>query len=147
MGPDSLPHPVPTALTKPFWDGCRQGRLVLQRCEDCGRYRFYPCEACTSCRSRRYSWTDVEGTGAVYSWIIVRRSVDAAWQARAPYISAIIELDVQDGVLMPGIVIDCAPDAVQAGMPVEAVFEQTDESTTVPRWRPIVAPASRETGA
>ncbi|HKU94510.1 MAG TPA: OB-fold domain-containing protein, partial [Vineibacter sp.] len=70
-------------------------------------------------------------------WIIVRRSVDAVWQARAPYIAGIIELDVQKGLLIPAIVIDCPVDSVHAGMPVEVTFEQTDASTVVPRWRPV----------
>ncbi|HKU98120.1 MAG TPA: OB-fold domain-containing protein [Vineibacter sp.] len=133
----TLPHPVPTALSQPFWDGCQRRQITLQRCDRCGRFRFYPCEACPYCRSRDCTWTDVDARGTVYSWIIVRRSVDAVWQARAPYIAGIIELDVQKGLLIPAIVIDCPVDSVRAGMPVEVTFEQTDASTVVPRWRPV----------
>lgn len=132
-----LPHPVPTALTRPFWDGCAQHRLMVQRCADCGRYRFYPCEGCPDCRSRAYAWTEVPGKGKVFSWIVIHRSVDPAWQAKAPYVSAIIELDVQPGLLMPGLLIDVPVTDVRAGMPVGVVFEQTDAETTVARWRPV----------
>ena len=43
--------PQPTADTQPYWDGLNGHKLRLQRCADCGRYRFIPLELCPSCHS------------------------------------------------------------------------------------------------
>ena len=49
------PVPEPTPETRPFWDGCARGELLLQRCRDCGKPYFYPRPVCPACGS-----TDVE---------------------------------------------------------------------------------------
>ena len=36
------PRPEPTPETKHFWDGTRNGKLLLQRCGDTGRAYFPP---------------------------------------------------------------------------------------------------------
>ncbi|VTU22709.1 putative nucleic-acid-binding protein containing a Zn-ribbon [Variovorax sp. SRS16] len=131
-----LPLPRPTLLTQPFWDAARAHRLIIQRCDRCGRLRFYPSEGCTHCASPDFTWIDVSGRGHVYSWIVVRRSVDPAWQRRAPFVSAIIELDEQRGVLVPGLLTDIAPEQVRADLPVQVWFEQVSPEISMPRWRP-----------
>ena len=30
------PVGVPSPITQPYWDACRDGRLVFHRCDDCG---------------------------------------------------------------------------------------------------------------
>jgi len=135
----AYPHPVPTALTRPFWDGCRDHKLMMQECTGCGRLRFYPSEGCQHCRSTDYTWTRVSGRGRIYSWIVVHRSVDPVWQARTPFVTGIIELEEGMGVLVPGLILGMAPDAIEEAMPVHVEFEQTDAETTVPRWRVVAA--------
>ena len=34
--PRGVPLPRPTALSRPFWEGCREGELRVQRCLACG---------------------------------------------------------------------------------------------------------------
>jgi len=36
------PLPVPTRESQPYWDGLREGRLMLQHCAECGKVRHYP---------------------------------------------------------------------------------------------------------
>ena len=45
----SRPLPIPTFDTAAFWEGCRGGRLLLQRCNACARLQFYPRKYCTAC--------------------------------------------------------------------------------------------------
>jgi uncharacterized OB-fold protein len=131
----TCPSPLVTALTQPFWDGCAEGKIRLQRCARCGRFRFYPSEACPDCRSTEHAWTDVSGKGRVFSWIVVHRSVDPVWQARAPFVTGIVEIDEQPGCLMPGIIVGTDPKDVREGMPVTVEFERTDDGAALPRWR------------
>ena len=36
--PDGLPTPIPMndGLDKPYWDGLLEGKILVQRCGDCG---------------------------------------------------------------------------------------------------------------
>ena len=45
------PQPVPTQETQPFWDAARDGRVVLWRCDDCGRLAHPQAPRCPDCLS------------------------------------------------------------------------------------------------
>jgi Rubredoxin-like zinc ribbon domain (DUF35_N) len=59
------PLPVLDAETQPFWDACRRGKLVLQRCKSCGHTRFPPTRFCSKCRSANHDWIESKGLGRV----------------------------------------------------------------------------------
>lgn len=141
-----LPLPVPTLLTAPFWQAAHEHRLIVQRCSHCGKFRFYPSAGCNHCASLEFTWQPVSGHGHVYSWIVVRRIVDAAWQRRTPYVSAIVELAEQPGLLMPGLLTDCAPERVQPDLPVQVWFEDMTPEISIPRWRPASSDGGRALG-
>jgi len=131
------PEPKITSLTQAFWEGCKQGRLLIQRCDDCAKFRFYPTETCPSCRSTRFTWSEVTGKGQVASWIVIHRSVDPIWQSLTPFISGVVEIDEQVGCWVPGLILGIEPDRIQHGLTVQVEFEQTGEKTFVHRWRAI----------
>lgn len=138
--PDSiLPQPIITAVSRPFWDGCLQGVLRVQRCAQCSRYRFYPSETCPACASPDYAWQEVSGKGRVASWIVIHRSVDPAWSARTPFASGVVEIDEQSGCFIPGVIEGIAPSLIRAGQRVEVRFERVSESTALPRWQVLNA--------
>ena len=136
-----LPLPHPTLLTQPFWQAAREHRLIVQRCEQCGKLRFYPSAGCDRCASLAFTWVQMSGRGRVYSWIVVRRTVDPAWQRRLPFVSAIIELAEQQHVLVPGLLTGIEPELVHADLDVEVWFEDLTPEISMPRWRPAGAGA------
>ena len=138
----AAPQPKPTVLTQPFWQGCNEGRLLLQQCEHCQRLRFYPAESCPFCGVIGGAWTAVTGRGVVYSWITTHKTPDSYWRTRVPYVSAIVELDDQPHLYMPGLLTSVTPDAVRAGMKVEVWFEPSGPGQALPRWRPAGAGAA-----
>ncbi|MGY9005100.1 MAG: zinc ribbon domain-containing protein, partial [Alphaproteobacteria bacterium] len=36
------PLPRPSTETKPFWDGAKAHQLLIQKCNDCGKFWFPP---------------------------------------------------------------------------------------------------------
>jgi uncharacterized OB-fold protein len=129
------PMPVPDADSRPFWEGCREHRLKIERCADCKTARFPPARLCPHCRSSRSEWITASGRGTVFSWIVVRHPVPKdIYAGEVPYVVALVELE--EGVRMPTNVVGCAPEAIRAGMPVEVVFEEVSAEITLPRFRP-----------
>jgi uncharacterized OB-fold protein len=97
--------------------------------------RFYPTEACPHCASARYAWERLSGRGRLYSWTVIHRSVDPDWQARTPYIAAIVAIEEQEDVLIPGLLSGISPETVSVDLPVEAWFEPASGGHAVYRWR------------
>ncbi len=130
--------PRPTALTQPYWDGCRDGALRLQRCRDCERFQFYPRFICRHCQSRNLEWRDASGRGEVASYTVVRRAISPAYQA--PYVVALV--DLVEGVRMMAALVDVPPDELQVGMAVEVRFETWADTIMLP----VFTVTKRDTG-
>jgi uncharacterized OB-fold protein len=128
------PLPRPSELTRPFWDGLREGELRLQKCGDCGEFVFYPRPACSRCMSERLEWTTVSGRGKVYTFTIVRRANIPAFQADVPYVFAIVELD--EGPRLATNVIGCDPESVRVDMPVKAAYDDVTEEISLLKFEP-----------
>jgi len=126
------PIPRPSALSKPFWEGTRQGRLLLQRCGRCAAYRWTPQHLCIRCHAEEYEWTAVSGRGTVYSHSTVERPPLPAFQPG--YVVAVVELE--EGPLMLTNLVDCAPAEVAVGTPVEVVFEKASDEITLYKFKP-----------
>jgi uncharacterized OB-fold protein len=129
------PLPVPDPDSAPFWDGCREGRLMIQHCEACGQDQFPPGNVCSHCGARAIGWRQASGAGTVFSWIVVRHPVPKPVYAdEVPYVVALVEL--AEGVRMPSNIIGCAPEAVTAGMPVKVVFRPAADGIVLPLFEP-----------
>ena len=61
-----IPLPDPNSVSEPFWEGCRDGKLLFQRCLECGRPNFDPVAACRNCLSTRLEWEESHIAGAVH---------------------------------------------------------------------------------
>lgn len=121
-------------LHAPFWEALRSHRLDLQRCTDCGKFRFIPGEICPACHSTGYSWAEVSGRGRVYTYTIVHRAPTPAYQARVPYVIAHVELE--EGPRLSTTLVGVDPAAVTVGMPVSVVFDDVEPDLTLYRFSP-----------
>ena len=128
-----IPLPRPSELSKPHWEGCREGELRAQRCDDCGQWVFIPKPVCPGCFSERLTWTASSGRGCVYSFTVVARPQQPSFEV--PYVVAIVEME--EGWRLLSNVIDCDPAAVAIGMPVEVAFRRMSDEITLPYFRPV----------
>jgi uncharacterized OB-fold protein len=109
------PLPEPDIDSKPFWDGLKEHRLLLQRCAACGSFRHPPMPMCPDCNSLEHEWVDSRGTGRVYSWIVVRQHSHPFFDDM-PYNVVLVELE--EGVRLFGNLLDVEPEELQADLPV-----------------------------
>jgi len=92
----------------------KEGRFLIQRCNDCHKHVFYPRVVCPHCGSASLAWVEPKGTGVVYSTTTVRRKPEAG----GDYDVSLIDLD--EGVRMMSRVEGLPPTEVKIGMRVRA---------------------------
>ena len=110
------------------------GELRVQRCSDCGHWRWTPQIACPSCWSEAVEWRATSGRGEVYSYTVIHRPVDPSRFAE-PYVLAVVALE--EGPHMLSNIVECEPADVQVGMPVAVRFERIDDEFTVYPFAPV----------
>lgn len=128
-----LPLPLPTPDNAPFYEAARRGELRFQHCAACGRFRHYPRPVCPGCLSRDFIWTPSTGRGTVYTWTIVRGPTLPAFEHKLPY--NVVDVLMDEGVHFVSEVLDCAPEDIHAGMPVEATFVRASDDITLVKFR------------
>ena len=129
--------PVPDLETAPYWEGTREGKLLIMECRSCGRAFFYPRNHCPRCWSTDTAWREASGRGTVYTFTVVYQNDLPPFRDRLPYVVAIVELD--EGVRMTSNIEGIAPEDVQCGMPVQVAFRdeqrREDEIVSIPVFR------------
>jgi uncharacterized OB-fold protein len=120
--------------TEPFWAACREHQLVVPRCADCGTIRFPPGPFCPNCRLQPIEWVELPGTGSVYSYTIVSRSLTPEMDDSIPYAPAVIALDGADGRRLISCVVGASLDSVRVGARVRVSWEDRADGETVPRF-------------
>jgi uncharacterized OB-fold protein len=139
--PAQLKSTLADSITQPFWDGAEQDRLVVQQCAQCATFRLPPAPMCWKCQSRESGWVELPGTGTVYAFTVVRHPLHRNLADVVPYVSSVVELDGTqgEGARLLVNIIDCDPDDIHIGTPVEIVFDHITDEMAVPRARPARA--------
>ncbi|MHB8341916.1 MAG: Zn-ribbon domain-containing OB-fold protein [Mycobacteriales bacterium] len=120
--------------TAPWWAAAREHQLLIKRCADCGRPHFYPRSFCPYCWSERVDWEPASGRATLYTWSTVYSNDLPPFQARVPYVAAIV--DLEEGPRMMTNVVEAAPDALRVGMALQVTFRKETEEVTLPVFRP-----------
>ena len=133
------PLPAPSEDSKPFWDACQRQEFLLQKCDDCGFYRFPPNILCPRCMSTNYKWVRASGKAKVFSWQVTHQAFYPAWNT--PYAVAIVELE--EGPRMHTNITGCKIEDIHIDMTVELVFEKVEgQDWYLPGFKPV----SKKTG-
>jgi uncharacterized OB-fold protein len=133
--PPRTPPPI-SDVSRSFWTGGAEGRLLILQCQLCQRWVHPPIGLCPSCRGELVPHP-VSGRGSVFTFTVNRHAFNPA--VPVPYVIAIVELEEQPGLRFTTDLVDCDVDQVYIGMPVEVLFEPTGEA-----WVPLFHPAERQ---
>ena len=132
----SSPKPLPFVIEegRPFWDGCREGKLLLQYCDVCQRHQFYPRMYCMQCGSKELRWVEASGRGVIYSYTVIRQNKSPEFVNDTPYNLAIVQLE--EGPRMMSNIVDIDLDDLRVDLPVTVVFDSVSDTISLPRFRP-----------
>ena len=113
-----------------FWEGVSAGKLLIQKCQDCGAIRQPPGPMCPHCQSLRWTAHESRGRGTVAAWIVSKHPTKPD---ENPRIVALV--DLEDGVRMISNLLDAEGVEVALGMPVELIFAEMPGGV-LPQFRP-----------
>ncbi|MGH9025964.1 MAG: Zn-ribbon domain-containing OB-fold protein [Acidimicrobiia bacterium] len=134
--PESVIELTPNEWTLPFWEATADHRLVVPRCTGCGAYRMPPGPFCHVCRMQDIEWVEQSGRGEVYSFTVIRHGVIPDVKEALPFVAAVVELPDTGGVRLVANIVQCEPEAVRIGMPVELFWNDVREGVSIPCFRP-----------
>jgi len=133
-GPYARPLPRITPDNRPFWEAARRHELRLQRCTECGRFRYPPSSVCPGCLGESAEWARVSGQGIVTTWVVFHKLYFPAFAADLPY--NVVQVELAEGPRLTANLVGVANDAIRVGLPVEVVFDDVAPEVTLPRFRP-----------
>jgi uncharacterized OB-fold protein len=137
--PDPRPRPLPDEVSRFYWEGAAEGRLLVQRCGVCTRWQFPPEVACVYCQSTDVVPTAVSGRGTLYSYSVINRAFHEGFVGSLPYVVGLVELEEQAGLRLLTNIVGAEADSLKIGMPLEVTFEKRDD-VTLPQFRPAGGP-------
>jgi uncharacterized OB-fold protein len=120
--------------TQEFWEGAKQGRLMLQYCTEAKRFQHFPRPVSLYTGKNTVEWRESSGRGKVYSWTVTR-SPWPGHEARVPYICAYVELE--EGVRFLCNLVDCDEHQVRIGMPVKVRWDRLSDDLAFPDFAPV----------
>ena len=129
------PIPEVQPWTVEFWKGTKQGKLLIQECNECKSKIFYPRKHCPECWSSDLGWSEASGKAKVYTYTVTMDMVEPKFMADLPYVLAMV--DLEEGIRMMTRIVDCVPEEVKIGMDVEVTFEDITDQHALPMFRPI----------
>lgn len=126
------PQPQPTEVSAPYWEGLREGRLLLQTCAECGRIRHYPRPVCDACHSLAVRWTEASGRGSVHSWTVAHHAYHPSFKGEVPYVLLTVDLD--EGVRAMGRLDGDDASGLRLGLPVHLRLRPTANGYALPAF-------------
>ena len=109
---------------KHLFRGWLDERLLINRCDDCGRFHHPPKPICPECWSWSITPTEVSGRGVIHLAMFLRQGPPApdVDYAKGPHPVVTVELEEQEGLRFSSTVIDCPLEQVRIGLPVELAW-------------------------
>ncbi len=129
----SKPIPAVTPEMREFFDGARAGRLMVQKCDGCGKLRFPARDLCSACNSTASRWVPVSGRGEIFSFNIMHQIYHPGFAGEVPYAVVIVELE--EGCKFVSNLLGVKPHEIKCGMPVEVTFEKLSDEVSMPKFR------------
>ena len=134
---EPVPVPEPTPVSRPFWEGLREHRILVQYSPSSNTYVFYPRTLAPGTLSDDLEWREINGAGTLYTFTVARRPTGPPWAHATPQLLAVVQWDV--GPRISTELVDVDPADIRIGMRVAPVFcDVAGSPVTLLRYRPEI---------
>ena len=113
--------------TKRVFEAAADNKLIVPKCNSCGRSHWYPRGICPHCFSQDIAWNEASGDGTIYSFSVMKRS-------EVPY--AIAYVTLAEGPTMMTNIVNCDLDAIKIGQKVKLTFVPSENGPPMPMFAP-----------
>jgi uncharacterized OB-fold protein len=76
----------------PFFEGCAEGKFLLQKCGAHGHLQYPPGPLCRHCGDQIEEWVESSREGVVEAFSLVARAPMPVFDAYLPYMVAVVKL-------------------------------------------------------
>ncbi|NND81347.1 MAG: DNA-binding protein [Gammaproteobacteria bacterium] len=126
-------RPVENHDSAHYWQGLREGKLLLQQCSECQTLRHPPQPMCESCQSINWTTLEASGAGTVHSYTAIHYPEIPPFD----YPNIIVLVDLHEGVRLASQLIGCKPDDINIGDRVQANIQEVEEGLSLPLFEVI----------
>jgi uncharacterized OB-fold protein len=133
LHPDYPLPDVDDPIMRPFWEGAREGKLMLQR-EPASGHVHWPPKPMYWKGGGRLEWFPASGRGRVFSYVVGHEPFLPAFQHLLPLVMVLVE--VEEGPRLVGYMVKTRPEEMAFDMPVRVAFERLTDRVTLPVWEP-----------
>ena len=133
----SKPTPHVDRWTSPFWDACKENRLIMQKCRSTGKLWFPPGPVSPFTRNSEWNWAPLSGSGRVGSFIIMHQAYFEGFLEELPY--PIAQIELEEGPMMISNLIGIPLEQIKVSMPVRVTFVPGPENWRIPVFAPTEA--------
>ena len=123
-----FPAPPANVEYEEFWSKANNGKLLLPRCMDTNQFFWYPRKISPFTLSANVELVEAAGKGVIYTFSVMRR-------ANPQYVIAYVRL--VEGVTMMTNIVECDPDSLEIGQPVELLMQEAENGQKIPVFRPV----------
>jgi uncharacterized protein len=127
------PNPHQDEDNRPFIEGWKEGRLMLQRSRSGGPFFFYPRPICPFTGSRDLIWVEASGNGKIVSFSLVMRPNHPAFASEVPIILA--EIMLEEGASLLARVIEPETARIHSGAQVTILKMPEAARYSMPTFR------------
>lgn len=127
------PLPEITDTDRPFWEGLREHRVVVQQCTACDTLHHPPRLRCPHCHSEEMDWTEIAPAATVWSFVVFHKPYVPALMKGGPYNVVIAELE--GGIRMFTSVPKDQQDQLRVGMALSPEFTRLTDEVTLLTYR------------
>lgn len=121
--------PIIHEIEKPFWEATKTGRLILQKCSDCGHVRYPIGPMCPQCQSTDSIWEEMSGEGVVHNYVVYHKGWTDYLKTKVPY--AVVQVELVEGPRLTTNILGVPVSEVHIGMPVHVAFEEVTDAITL----------------
>ena len=120
--------PMITEFELPFWNAFAQGRLLIQKCNKCGKTQFPPSPVCTDCLSDDVGWIEASGELTLWSKVWFHKQYLPQYPD-TPY--AVITARLKEGPFITGRMAVEEAKTADFDTPLEMEFVKTSDGTNL----------------
>jgi len=132
MSLSTRPKPVIDNWNRPFWDGCKQHKLLVQRCKATGKCFFPPAPVSPFTGRPDWEWIEASGKGELWSFVVFHQNYFDGMKDEIPY--PVAQVKLAEGPFMLTNLRGVAPADAKIGMPLRVIFEDGPDGIVMPQF-------------